>query len=749
MNPGDTQAVPLPDSAVLAGLADAVPLYLASFTRDRRYIYANARCAAYFGLRPDEIVGRYLVDVIGDAALAVLEPYITRVLAGQPASFERSFDFGQGGQPQTLRTTLTPMCDAAGAVIGWHGAAEDVTDARRVEARLHDFRFVLHRTNDFVGISDLAFRPLFVNDAGAALVGFATGVTVDDSVTVFDFIQPSHHAYLREEFFPRVLRDGHAVTDIRFRHFTTGDSIWMEYSVLRMDDEHGRPCGYATISRNLTEAKTAESLLMAAVREKELSLQRFRELADSLPQIVWSVDADGTHDYFNQRFYDLMGVPSGTATDPWSSIHPDDARRLGAEWQRALATGEPFEQEFRLAVPGESKYRWYLGRTVPVRDADGRVVRWYGTSTEIQEQKQAADALEQSRARLRAALDASDTGTFRWDIATNTLDWDTNLKRLFGLPADARVTSLDDFIGLVHPDDRGSVIAACERCVNDGVDFQQEFRVVRPDGSIAWLFDKGRIGTDGERRFMTGACTDVTERRLTEEALRLADREKDEFLGMVSHELRTPLSPMVVALSLLEQGDERARGRALTVLGRQVTRMRALVDDLLDLSRVRLGRLDLRHEPVDLRDVVRHAADTARPAMEARRHTLHLALPDDAPVVIGDAGRLGQVVDNLLANATKYTPDGGRIEVTLAVGAQQVQLRVRDSGIGIDPARLARVFELFEQEEAGRARSEGGLGIGLALVERLVRLHGGTVDAHSDGVNLGAEFVVLLPRAAA
>ena len=283
--------------------------------------------------------------------------------------------------------------------------------------------------------------------------------------------------------------------------------------------------------------------------------------------------------------------------------------------------------------------------------------------------------------------------------------------------------------------------------MNEGIDFQQEFRVVKPDGAVAWLFDKGRVGADGGRRFMTGACTDVTERRLTEEALRLADREKDEFLGMVSHELRTPLSPMVVALTLIERADGPARDRALEILGRQVTRMRTLVDDLLDLSRVRLGGLDLRCEPVDLREVVRHAVDAARPGMEARRHKAHVQLPHELPAVLGDAGRLGQVVDNLLTNATKYTPDGGRIEVFVVACQQHVQLRVRDSGIGIDPARLARVFELFEQEDAGRARSEGGLGIGLALVERLVRLHGGTVEARSEGLDLGSEFIVTLPRA--
>ena len=248
---------------------------------------------------------------------------------------------------------------------------------------------------------------------------------------------------------------------------------------------------------------------------------------------------------------------------------------------------------------------------------------------------------------------------------------------------------------------------------------------------------------------MTGACTDVTERRLGEEALRLADRQKDEFLGMVSHELRTPLSPMVVALSLIEKADGRPSRRAIEIMGRQVTRMRSLVDDLLDLSRVRLGRLELRREPVDVRDVVRQAFDAARPAIDARGHEAHLHVPEDMALVFGDSGRLGQVVDNLLANAMKYTPDGGRIDVTLGISAQDVQLRVRDSGIGIDPARLAGVFELFEQEAAGRSRSEGGLGIGLALVERLVRMHGGSVEAKSEGVQRGSEFIVTLPRLAA
>jgi PAS domain S-box-containing protein len=645
---------------------------------------------------------------------------------------------------QTLRSVLTPIRNEAGAVTGWIGVGQNITAQRVAEKRARDFAFLIENTEDFVGISDLEFRPLFANEAAARLAGI-TGPLSD--LTVFDVIAPEHHAFLRDQFFPRVLEDGRARTELQFRNVGTGETFWMEYSVLRMDDDTGRPIGYATISRSLDAHKRAEALLQEVARHRAEALDRFQELADSMPQIVWSAGRDGTVDYYNRQWFARTQTFHGSEADPLTFIHPNDRPGVEERWRVALESGLPLDTEFRMRFPGEADYRWYLGRTVPVRDEHGTVVRWYGTSTDIDALKRIENALARSQERLRAALDAAGTGTFRWNMRTNAIDWDDNLARLFGLPGGSAVGTLAEFVELVHPDDRPRVLDACDRSCRLGADFVEEFRVVWPDGTVRWLSDRGRTyaGADGRPHYMTGGCVDVTLRRQREDALHAADRQKDEFLGVLAHELRNPLAPLVFAVASLDRlvSDPAAR-KSLDVMSRQITRITRLVDDLLDVSRVAQGKIALQIEPLDLAAVVRDAAEAMRPALLQRRHELVLDL-EEPLAIAADRQRLGQILENLLGNAVKYTPEGGRIAVSAAREPDAAVIRVRDTGIGIAAEMLPRIFELFVQADNSLDRAQGGLGIGLALVNRLTQLHGGSVTVHSEGLSRGSEFVVRLP----
>lgn len=234
--------------------------------------------------------------------------------------------------------------------------------------------------------------------------------------------------------------------------------------------------------------------------------------------------------------------------------------------------------------------------------------------------------------------------------------------------------------------------------------------------------------------------------RLRQE-LRDADRRKDEFLAMLGHELRGPLAPVRNAVQILEvigpKDPNLAWARAM--IDRQVGQLSRLVDDLLDAGRVSYGRIELRQETVDLAAVVREAIETTRPLLEARKHSFEAELPVESLPVRGDAVRLAQVVMHLLANAAKYTEAGGRVRLSLAADRGEAFLRVRDNGVGIAGDVLPQVFDLFTQLDRDVARSQGGLGIGLTLVKRLVEMHGGSVAAHSDGPGAGSEFVVRLP----
>ncbi|GGZ43099.1 response regulator [Asticcacaulis endophyticus] len=238
----------------------------------------------------------------------------------------------------------------------------------------------------------------------------------------------------------------------------------------------------------------------------------------------------------------------------------------------------------------------------------------------------------------------------------------------------------------------------------------------------------------------------LNESRKYAEALKDADRRKDEFLATLAHELRNPLAPIRNGLHILKMSpNPKIAEDVRDMMDRQMTHLVRLIDDLLDVSRVSQGKIDLRRERIDLQDVIKAALETSRPAIDAGRHEFSLDMPDEAIPVNGDLTRLAQVVSNLLNNAAKYTPDGGKIRLTLTRDGHEARIHVADTGLGIERDMLPKVFELFTQVERNLNLSQGGLGIGLALAHRLVQMHGGTITAESAGENQGSTFTVHLP----
>ncbi len=242
---------------------------------------------------------------------------------------------------------------------------------------------------------------------------------------------------------------------------------------------------------------------------------------------------------------------------------------------------------------------------------------------------------------------------------------------------------------------------------------------------------------------------EIAQRKRAEEMLRETDRRKDEFLAMLAHELRNPLAPIRNSIHIIQQriADDEWLRRPLEMMERQVRQLAGLVDDLLDVSRITRGQINLRKQTLELSEVVAQAVEASRPLLEARRHHFDVRLPDEPIFVEADPTRLSQVILNLLNNAAKYTEDGGYIGLSVERSGAEVALRVRDSGMGISPETLPKIFELFVQGERTLDRAQGGLGIGLTVVRRLVELHGGSVQAFSEGLGRGSEFVVRLPTA--
>ncbi len=355
-----------------------------------------------------------------------------------------------------------------------------------------------------------------------------------------------------------------------------------------------------------------------------------------------------------------------------------------------------------------------------------------------------------SDADLRLVLDAGEIGGWEWDIGTGVVRWSENLERIHGLAPGSFGNTFEAYQAMIHPGDRERVISALRGCIEGRSDYETEFRSAETSGDARWLRAKGRVQSSeqGKPFRMIGVCWDITKRKRAEEAVLETSRRKDEFLAMVSHELRNPLGVIMNASTLishLASGDDDL-SKASASIRRQTDQLARIVDDLMDVSRLSAGKLTLEQTNVDLVALVHRCVHdfVERRLFDQHRHELRCA----GTHVNGDAPRLEQIVSNLLMNAVKYTPPGGRIIIEVEPEGGDAILRVKDTGIGISPELLPRVFDLFVQSERGLDRRHGGLGLGLAIVRSLVEAHGGRIDVWSPGLNGGTEFVVRLPLAA-
>ncbi len=364
---------------------------------------------------------------------------------------------------------------------------------------------------------------------------------------------------------------------------------------------------------------------------------------------------------------------------------------------------------------------------------------------EAQLRAEAERALRESEGRFQVLCTAAPVAIFQLDPAGRCVYASPVWTVMTGHPpAQAMGTRWADAVS----DGRGAeTMAAWRESVDRGEPWSCESRFT-VDGAPRWVHMRTSpiAGDSGATVGHVGTVEDITVRKLAEARLLDADRRKDEFLAMLGHELRNPLAAISSAVTVARTPQlERERGWSVAVIGRQVRHLEKLIDDLMDVSRITLGKIEMRHERLDLAVVLSRAIDAVRSQAADRHQHLMVDLPEAPLWVDADPTRLEQVFVNLLSNASKYSHDGKRIWVQAAGGPDGATVRVRDEGIGLDKAMAERVFDLFAQAQTGLDRAKGGLGIGLSLARRLTELHGGTIDVHSDGLGHGAEFVVTLP----
>jgi len=370
--------------------------------------------------------------------------------------------------------------------------------------------------------------------------------------------------------------------------------------------------------------------------------------------------------------------------------------------------------------------------------------------------------VEENEERLRMAVEVAQIAAWEWDLRSGSMRWSSDPEKLFGFPEGAFGPELR-IVRAIHPEDRRRMEAAIERALKTG-SYEGEYRAVRPDGSIVWITERGCVARDseGEAGRMVGISRDVSAQRRTErERERLLSREreskeeaerqslmKDEFVATVSHELRTPMNVILGWLHLMTSGKStRTTASALAVIERNARLQAQLIDDLLDINRLTAGHVQLDVTTVDIAAVARASVQALAPVADAKGVKFAVSIDPAVTAIAGDPGRLQQILWNLLNNAIKFNRPGGRIDVHVEPNSGGVQISVVDTGRGIAPESLPRVFEKFWQGDSSTTRAAGGLGLGLAITKRLVELHGGEIEVSSPGEGLGSTFVVRLPVA--
>jgi PAS domain S-box-containing protein len=544
---------------------------------------------------------------------------------------------------------------------------------------------------------------------------------------------------------------------------------------------------------------------VAEALDRADDVEQLRTLIDSVPNLAWAARADGWIEFYNRRWYEYTGTtPAQMEGWGWQSVHdPVELPRVLERWQASIATGQPFEMVFPLRG-ADGVLRWHLTRVAPVRDALGQVTRWVGTNTDIDAQQRTEQALAEAldlTATLNrigavlsegleldhlvhritdeaTALCRAELGAFYYagEVATASSESFT-LYAVAGatgaassktpVPRDAcgfaptfrgeGVIRIDDVTKDPRFGERFTLAGLAEEhlCVASYLAVPVKTRGGEVVGALAFGHSRVAAFTSRDETLVVavaGQAGAAIENARLYEAARVArseaeaaSRAKDEFLAMLGHELRNPLAPIVTALELIRLRGTGKPSKPHEIIARQVSHLTRLVDDLLDISKITRGKVHLDKHPVRLAAIVANAVEIASPLFEQRRHHLTVTVTDDDLWLEADALRMAQVIANLLTNAAKYTDPGGTVALTARREGDDAVVEVRDNGKGLARELLPQIFDLFVQGVQGPERAEGGLGIGLALVKNLVTMHGGTVEAHSEGPGRGSEFVVRVP----
>jgi PAS domain S-box-containing protein len=782
------------DLSIPSSILSSVEYGIAAIDRDLRYVYANDAALAMVGVTLDRILGRTPEELFPPELSSPLVAHVREALArGTPVSY----DVYIAASDRWYEHRLFPWIGGVTVFFS------DITNRKRVEqvlrhseASQRQLADALRESRDVLSLAMRggrmgAWSRNLVTDAVwwsrelEEIFGVSPGGFLGTRQGYLQFAHPDDREHIQQAVQAAIDSQTDYVIEFRFQH-ATGEWRWMEGRGVATYSDDGAPLSLYGVGIDITARKHAEQALADARAAAAADASHLSLAMSSARLGDWRWQAATDVVTMSPRAAELFGIPPGpsmTWTEMRGLLHVDDRERARVAVDQAIATHSDYAIEYRLINGGRERWVSASGRASYA--PDGTVVEMRGVVQDISHDRMLV-RLDDAVRSLISADDISYTsasflgnhlGVNRCAYAVVEDDGDSfsltgNYTHLVG-----------SVVGRYRFSDFGSrtrrlLHAGDPLIIEDAVTdpriapaAQPLLAVMAVKAMIAVpILKKQRlvammaVQTAAPRRWradevdvvkqVASRCWESLQRARIEreragllQAAQAANRAKDEFLAMLGHELRNPLSPIVIALQLMRIRGNSGADREREVIERQVSHLTRLVDDLLDVSRISRGKVDLQIELADLADILAQSVETAGPLLESRAHRLDLDVERGRFLVRGDRARLTQVFSNLLTNAAKYTPPGGQVGVTLSIEGDAVIVRVSDTGVGIAPELLPHVFDAFVQGPQSLDRAAGGLGLGLTIVRSLVEQHQGSVTAVSGGVGQGSEFSVRLPIA--
>ena len=636
---------------------------------------------------------------------------------------------------------VTVFTDAGSQTRRITAIVRDITSRRQTEQKLYEVEERMRLATQSAGVYawdvDLLTGTIKYSENMAQVFGYESlpekyyhvaGATEvihpEDRASV---VQASQHAFEKSGTFSAQCRAEAA----------GGRYVWVQCNGTIVRDPHSQPVRFVGIVQNIDDRKRWEEALQASQERLYRAIQ-----IETVGVIFFRTDGsitDANDAFLRMSRYTREDLKNGLLR--WDRMTPPEwmARSLQAIREfKIMGRTNPYEKEY-LRKDG-SRWSALFAATQIAADEGVEFI------IDITESKRAEEKLRESEERFRTMADSSPVMIWVTDADGRIEFVNRSYLEFFGITAEDAAQL--DWAEIIHSDDQ-EYLEAFRTALRDRKPFHARARVKRHDAKWCWISSRGnpRTGPEGVVTGYVGTSADITERIESQEALREADRRKDEFLATLAHELRNPLAPIRHGLEILRlTGDTPpATAEIHGIIDRQVNHMVRMVDDLLEISRISRGKIELRKELIELAAVIRNAVETSKPLIESFHHQLTISVPPEPLTVKADPIRLEQIISNLLNNAAKYTDPGGQIWVSLQRESNRVAISVRDSGIGISRDMLPRIFDMFTQLEHSSGRTQGGLGIGLTLARSLVELHGGNIEVRSQGPGTGSEFIVHLP----